>query len=266
MKRSNRRFAARIVLALLLLSGCATAGAGGDDDDDVAGGPDADVSIEPDGAPGQPDAAPAVACDLVTQTGCPGGKACDLGDTNQTECRDVTGNPPGTEINTCAGETTCASGYVCIGDGPGKTSCMRYCGVDADCGGGVGALCVIDVIDGMQMPIPGARLCTQACNPVDNVGCPTTWGCHIYQEAAPPMRTLTACDPPGAGGQNATCTGSNTCQAGFDCYMVTQAGVTSNKCLKNCNATANVGCAGVAGTICQGTGAVLGGSEYGACL
>jgi hypothetical protein len=256
------------ILAIGLATACATGGAGnGGDDDDGSGTPDAGVNILPDsgggggdGGGGAPDAMQA-SCDLVAQTGCPAGKACDLGASNTPECRDVTA--PGTETSTCNGDTTCAAGYICIG-APG--SCMKFCSNDSQCGTpNDGSLCIINVIDENMQPIPGAVLCTQACDPVTSSGCPTGFGCHIYQESAGQMRILTACDPAGAGMQNATCTDNSSCAAGFDCFAVTSGGVTTNKCLHNCNATTNTGCAGTGGT-CQGTGAVIGGNEYGGCL
>jgi hypothetical protein len=255
--------------ALLMVTSvaCATGGtpeaSPTDSDGGVALGPDAAAGT-PDsgGGPSSPDAA-AASCTLSPQTGCAPGKACDLGPNNTPECRDVTA--PGNELSTCAGSTTCAAGYVCIGT-PG--ACRRYCTSDGDCGTATdGALCIVNVIDDNQQPIAGAKLCTQDCDPVTGSRCPSGFSCHVYRESAGAMRPLTACDAAGAGTQNAACTDNRSCAVGYDCYSVTPAGggTPTKKCLHNCNATANTGCAGTGG-VCQGTGRVIGGIEYGGCL
>jgi hypothetical protein len=285
VKPSSRRVAwAGILVTVLCAAGCASAVSdlpnGDAFDASSAAGPDADPAA-PDAMPGAidggvvivadaavagtPDAAVAAACTLVQQTGCTAGMACDLGAANAPMCRAVTAQ--GTATSSCSDPTACSAGYTCIGSGAATRSCMRYCSADSDCGGAAGALCIISITDGNMVPIPGATLCTQSCNPVSSAGCPANWGCHVYTESAGAMRTLSSCDPPGAGGQNAACTENSGCQAGFSCFSVTQGTTTTTKCLKNCNATAGTGCAGVTGTTCQGNGmAVLGGVSYGACL
>lgn len=260
-----------LAISLVLSMGCATAGGGGDDDDDdvidsgITLPPDAPTVIVPD-APPAPDAAPVcLACTLVPNGGCAGGDACDLHPDDFaagcTACRDVTAS--GMSTSTCAADTDCAAGWVCLGSSAGA-SCLKYCAGDGDCSSlGTGAICAIGLQAG-GTPIPGASVCSQQCAPpTPGSGCPAGWGCHFYNEPAGAMRLFTSCAPPGAGGQEASCTYNEDCQAGYSCYT----DGTSNFCIKNCNATTGVGCAGIAGTTCNSfsPAVVVGGVEYGYC-
>lgn len=261
-------------IAWVLVGACATGGGGGGDDDmgtpdaSMSLGPDAAITLGPDAAVATPDAAPAcLACSLVPQSGCGGADACDLDDTNFamgcTSCRPVTAQ--GTATSTCAAVTECAAGWVCLGSASGS-SCLKYCKGDGDCSSlGAGAICAIGLVAGMT-PIPGATVCSHACQPhLAGAGCPSGWGCHLYQEAMGAMRLFVSCAPPGGGGHLASCTSNSSCQAGFSCYT----DGTSNFCLKNCNATTGAGCtgAGVPPT-CNSFSppAVVGGVEYGYCF
>lgn len=279
------RHASIFALLMLSLTSCATAGGDapgtGADADPNAPRPDADPSA-PDADPSNPppdanvsnpppDAMVApMECTLVApQTGCPAGEACDLDDTmlatGGTECRPVTAM--GTETSTCAGVTACAAGYTCLG-GAGTSQCFKFCSTDSNCSPTAGGLCTIDIVYGAPpMEVPGATVCSKACDPLNSSGCPSSFGCHVYQE--PPgtaERFFTHCSPSGAGGQEATCTDDTSCQANYSCVQIN---MTTNKCLKNCNVSTNTGCAGLpAGNSCVGFSepAVVGGFEYGVCF
>jgi hypothetical protein len=262
-------------LTCVLLAACASAGGGAGDDDSTrpdSGGvqlpPDSGLPGTPDASlPGTPDASTAVSCDFAAQTGCGPGLACDLDSNNQPTCRAV--NSPGTETSTCAASEDCAAGYVCIGQ---PSSCMKFCNSDSQCGSANdGSLCIINIIDANMANVPPgcsgttcAKICTQACDLSTQTGCPSAFGCNLYQESAGQMRLVTSCDGTlGAGGQGATCTANTDCKKGFGCFNT---GMVS-KCFHYCNVTANTGCAGITGTTCTGLGTpvVFGGVEYGAC-
>jgi len=252
-----------LLLCLTAVAGCATAGGNADDDDDVGdqGGPDSGVVIVPDGGgPGTPDAAP-VSCDLVAQTGCPGGMACDLDDMGLPTCRAITS--PGGVTSTCADNSACGSGFPCI-SGRAQSSCLEFWNTDHD-RPRTGPLCVSPLLARNQNPIPGAKMCTQACNPVDSTGCPATWGCHIYKENAGAMRFLTACDPGGASGQEQACTDNASCQPNYMCLCTNSPTCTVNQCFETCNATDNLGC--TAGLTCSGftPSVIVGNKAYGYC-
>jgi len=265
-----------MLLATILFGACAGASAGGGDgapgdgsDAAPAGGADADPSVpRPDGSMGGGadagfDGAPGE-CNLVTQAGCSEPTpACDLGAGNTHACRAVTA--PGTTTSTCNDATACAAGLSCVRASATQSSCLEFCGSDPDCGGGAGALCAITLVDGTQTPIPGVKLCSQSCSPLDGSGCPATWGCRIAREKAGQMRPFTDCTPAGAGGKGATCSSTSDCQAGFQCLCTDQACTPALlKCFKLCNATDNLGCP--AGVTCQGFGGVvIGGKAWGSC-
>jgi len=280
---TNRCILATIIVVAVLSMGCAGAGGAMGDIDANTGGshidagapppppgtPDAGVVILPDAAPpppGTPDAAPPPPppgmCNLVTSAGCSAPTpACDLAAANAHQCRAVT--TPGMTTSTCNDATACAAGYSCIGASATAASCLRYCGADSDCGGGVGALCVVTLVDGAMLPIPGVKLCSQSCAPLDSSGCPTTWGCRLALEQGGAMRGYTTCEPTGSAGNHGSCTSDASCQAGFQC-ICSDANCTGPKqCRKLCNATDNLGCS--AGQACTGLGVVIGGKAWGIC-
>jgi hypothetical protein len=242
--------------------------------------PDVEVGDRPDADPNRPDstviqlppdAAPddanvAAACTLVPQSGCPG-EACDLDDamlaTGGTVCRPVTAM--GMDTSTCAGVTTCAAGWTCLGASATESQCYEFCATDSQCAPATGGLCVINIVYGTPpMEVPGVTVCSKACDPLDGSGCPSTWGCHVYQEEPPGTRFFSHCAPSGPGGQNAACVDDTDCQQNYSCVNTGM----SNVCLKNCNVTTNTGCAGIAGTACTGftNHPVVGGAEYGVCF
>jgi hypothetical protein len=237
------------------LTACAQAGSA-DDGDDSPPEVDGGLSFLPDAA-----ASDAQPCSLSDQTGCDTGLACDLGDTNQPECRIV--GTAGAETATCSGNEGCAAGYGCINAGA-AASCMEWCDADVDCTA-PGGLCLIQIVDMNKQPIAGAKVCTQNCEPVSGSGCPPTWGCHIYQESAGQTRKLTQCSPPGASGQGQTCTDNRSCQAGFVCLG--DANGANKQCIKWCNQTAGGGGCPTS-TLCRSfsPALVFGGQEYGYCF
>lgn len=264
----------RAALILLCVVGCASArtGAGGDaqgtgaDSRGSGSGVDApNVTVDANNCAKQP-------CSLTPQCGCAAGSACQLDNANLatggTTC-EAAGT--GTESTTCSADTTCEAGHGCIGG-----RCRTWCASDTDCTSGPGALCIIQVVYGTpQMNVPGATVCTTDCDPSSKTpaGCPSTWGCHVYQESGGAMRYLTDCDPAGGGGAGASCmtNGNADCQAGMDCINVTRSGVTTAECHPSCICPNN-NCA--AGTCPAGTGSCqafspvvkIGTREYGTCL
>lgn len=259
------------LLATLALGGgaCATAGGGGAGGDDVDGGdptgdggpPGVDSGSGVDAA--EIDANLCLGCSLVGDSCCPADQACDLGDMNQTMCRDVV--VPGMETATCAGSTSCARGYVCVNGGT-TGYCLEYCNADTQCQGG-GGLCTIQLVDENDMPIPGAKVCSLNCDPLTSSGCPAGWGCHLVYNTTE-NRYFTLCQTPGTAGQEQPCPkGHQDCMPGYSCFNVTSGSTTSLKCLKTCE-NPGASCPGLTGKTCQSRNptATLNGKEYGACL
>jgi len=137
---------------------------------------------------------------------------------------------------------------------------------------GPGALCVIQIVFGtppVDVVIGGmpVKTCSRSCNPITGTGCPSTWGCHVYQEDTGALRFFTDCSFPGAGTQGATCTSDAQCAAGFTCVNVSG----SVYCAKNCRASpapTPSDCATEAGTVCGTfmTPPIIAGQEYGVCI
>lgn len=280
----------RASILALVVAGCATAGdgtAGGADArliplDDAgnpilpdAGGPgtpDSGGPGTPDASnPGTPDSGTPAMCTLVPNSGCGAGMACDLScsaTSCTTDCRSVT--TAGTDTSTCPSFFDCAAGYVCLGATPSTSSCHEYCSTDSQCMTGPGGLCVIQIVFGsppMDVIIDGmlVKTCSRNCNPITGTGCPSTWGCHVYQEAMGAMRFFTDCTPPGPMGQGGSCTSDADCQGGFTCV---NDGV-STFCAKNCRynpAPSPSDC--LAGTGCVGLTSMptIAGQEYGVCI
>lgn len=220
---------------------------GGDADADEAdggGGVDAQIEEEP--------------CALVTQTGCPEGKACDLDDahldTGGTECRAV--DEEGDARSLCSDAEECGAGFTCVADPAGGASCLAFCADDGDCDLPGGA-CDVQLIDDDDEPIPGGTVCTQSCNPVTSNGCPGTWGCRVEVDH-------TECRPDGPGRHLDLCQGDEDCDAGYGCVEVAGDAV----CLRNCRVGVLGVCSGIAGTTCRryAEPVVIGATEYGACL
>ncbi|MBL8624601.1 MAG: hypothetical protein JNK64_25050 [Myxococcales bacterium] len=252
----------RLLLLTAVTSAAATGCAFGDDpphlglDDVDAASPDA--AVAPDARPpvdAGPDAPP-VACTLVPQSGCAGGRACDVRADGTTACREITA--AGVEDDACASAPQCAAGYSCVGTASGD-SCLALCFGDGGCAPASGSRCVIQVLDGTGAAIPGARYCSQACAPRSGAGCPATWNCGVFDDAG---GDYTRCLPAGSGTRGAACTDQLDCAIGHDCVSH---GATT--CERSCRVGVAADCTG--GTTCYGftnTPLVVASVEWGVCL
>ena len=155
--------------------------------------------------------------------------ACDLDpdflSVAGTFCRDVAAQ--GTTDDTCTEKTDCAAGYSCLGSSAGR-SCKQLCNVKEDCGGG---LCAMEVTYGPNGdPVPGVKVCTIVCNPLDGTGCPSGWGCDILSLDGS-SDSFTWCAVAGSGGPGDACTNPWDCGVGFTCYPPSGSG----QCIKFCD-------------------------------
>lgn len=251
-------------LALLALAAC-----GGDDGAVTVDAPiavDAAVDAALD-APAQCTRSP---CSILPQCGCeatPATPVCDLDlndlATGATKCR--ADQFHGTENTACTRSSTCAAEHLCVG------RCARYCDDDDDCAG-PGGLCILPVLFN-NTPIPGVKICTTDCNPMDAVSaaCPTNWACHLFQEGDGLRRWLTNCEqlPATPGTVGAVCARAADCAGGLDC--VNDGTGIGRRCRPQCL------CPGgdcTAGTCPAGTGtcwnyapsATVGAVTYGRCF
>lgn len=156
-------------------------------------------------------------CRLVSpQCGCASGQGCYLnGTVRQCGAAGSAG-----EGQPCSGATSCQPGLVCLNIGTSASplnQCHRFCNTDSDCVG-AGSLCIYTLNDGMGGAIPGVRVCSRACDPVTNAGCPAGAACHIYQESTSPNRLFTDCAAPaGTGWEYTPCWDDSDCEPGLFC-------------------------------------------------
>jgi hypothetical protein len=223
--------------------------------------PDSGVDgTQRDGSVTQPtDAAPTdtpvASCTLVPQTGCSSSMpACDLHDDGTTFCRAVTSQ--GTSNNHCAADTECKEGYSCIDDGANHPAwCARFCAQDSHCTG-TGSRCVNELSNGTT-PL-GVSVCSNACDPYGQTGCPTGMGCVPFDASA---GDFTDCLYMGTKTVGQACATSAECDEGSMC-------VTSNG-VKTCRAICVVGNSSTCATNHQCVGFVnaitIGTVTYGAC-
>lgn len=220
------------------------------DDGNVASGDGCSPACEVEGSG---------ACSLVPQGGCSGGTpACDVDDDGDTECRAVTSM--GTSNNHCAVDTACKAGYTCIDDGTGiaghQAWCSRFCIADGDCTG-TGSRCVLGLTNSGGMPL-NVNVCSNACDPYAQTGCPTGMGCIGRTATA---GDYTDCRYMGTKLDGQTCTASTECLPGSACVGSNNVYTCHAYCIVGNNNTCDVGetCVGLVGQL------TIGATEYGVC-
>lgn len=198
---------------------------------------------------------PVATCTLVPQSGCSGSTpACDLHDDGSTFCRAVTSQ--GTSNNHCVADTECKEGYSCIDDGANHPAwCARFCAQDSQCTG-TGSRCVNELSNGTT-PL-GVSVCSNACDPYGQTGCPTGMGCLAYNEAA---GDFTDCAYMGVKGIGQACTSSTECAGGSMCVTSNGASTCRAICVVGNSSTCAVNhqCVGFTNPI------TVGNVTYGAC-
>jgi cysteine-rich repeat protein len=198
-----------------------------------------------------------VDCELVPQSGCPSGQACDLDDDDDgsTECRAIT--TAGNEDDACTVTTACAAGYSCVSDFS-LASCYEFCTSDAQCSG-VGSRCFIELADDMGDPIPGVTMCSNSCDPLAQTGCPAGMGCIVGNMAG---GDVTDCREMGTDPDGSPCNSTLECLSGSLC--VTRADMT-RRCQEMCNVNGPDTCAGA--STCGGFSnpVTFGAVEIGTC-
>ncbi len=170
--------------------------------------------------------APTAPCSEFPQCGCAAGQNCNSADaTGMTACV-ASGNTPA--YNNCSGVGQCQKGFECVGG-----VCKPYCSGSGDCPG-TNRECA-SVVDTNSNPIPGDKICSQNCNPLN------------------PQDSSNGFAPCGA---DVDCGGGTQADPRSDCFGPA---VATNTAGTNCNTT---NCA--PGFVCVG-GAVSGYSCYHYC-
>ena len=206
-----------------------------------------------------PDATVMPACTLIPQAGCTGTTpACDLtaADDGTVECRAVIHQ--GTANDHCDLATDCKAGYTCVHD-HGSTNrgwCDRFCASDSICTG-TGSRCTIDLVGNNGQDL-GIDVCSNACDPYGQTGCPTGMGCLAFDSSG---GDYTDCEYMGSVQDGDPCTSPTQCLAGSTCV-----GSAGNKtCEQYCIAGNDSTCPG--DLFCESFASplVIGSIEYGSC-
>jgi cysteine-rich repeat protein len=155
----------------------------------------------------------ATACSIMPQSGCSGGTpACDLtaADDGTTACRAVSAS--GTSDSRCSVLTACSAGYSCVGDLSNDASCMKFCANDSGCSG-TGSRCAYTLVNDNGDSL-NVKVCSNACDPILQVGCPSGLGCMAYDASG---GDITDCRLMGTKSVGATCSSSLQCSPGALC-------------------------------------------------
>ncbi len=171
-------------------------------------------------------------CALVPQGGCAAGEACDIEDDGDTTCRAVT--TQGNSNSHCTVDTACRAGYTCTGDGEAAHTpwCARFCIVDADCTG-TGSRCLFALSSSSGAPL-GVNVCSNACDPYGQTGCPSQMGCIARDSAA---GDFTDCRYQGTTPDGSSCTTTADCQPGSDCVASGGVKTCESYCVVGNNST-----------------------------
>jgi hypothetical protein len=118
----------------------------------------------------------------------------------------------------------------------------------------------------MNNPIAGAVVCSSNCDAsaIANPLCPTGWSCDLYTATyMGAMKDIVDCRKAGTAGENAACSATVACAAGYSCVN----NGTSDVCARICRpAGGGPACPGVTTCLSFATPFVVGGTEYGVCL
>jgi hypothetical protein len=147
-------------------------------------------------------------CDPIADTGCTGAR-CGL-ERGVPGCVASTG----TAVlgGACGVEADCNVGLSCQGG-----RCVRICAVGDDPACGGDSVCSRDSVAG-QDALPagnGLGLCSEACNPTPDEGCPPSATCAIGTGTS--GNDFTWCRTIGGGAEGDTCDLALNCAAGLDC-------------------------------------------------
>ncbi len=188
-----------------------------------------------------------LACDPVSETGC-GSQRCAI-PISAPGCVDATGTSGVSDP--CGAEAECAWGLSCQG-----ARCVQICPIGDDAYCGLDLVCSLDSVHGQRAlaTANGIGLCTEACDPLFHVGCPTDATCAIGTGGS--GNDFTWCRDIGPGREGASCSNALGCATTLDCYM--------GACREFCDAASGHGCP--TNRHCDGTTSFVGRPQVGACI
>jgi hypothetical protein len=166
-------------------------------------------------------------CDLAGSCGCPSGDTCSSA-----------------RGEACNQDTDCQAGALCL-----VNVCRKPCLISGDCG----ATRCLSNFD----PLLPALVCTEACTPVSNAGCPASDTCVPLQGADGAF-----CIPGETIPVGTSCVDhAFSCVTGAICYH-DPSGATVDTCRAVCDPTGGAPCAG---SCTAAPDLTVGGHNYGLC-
>jgi hypothetical protein len=182
----------------------------------------ADLAPAPDAAPPATDAAPAIPCDWLAQTGCPVGQKCAVTASGERLCVASGTQPVGATCAPVGASDNCVAGALCVSRAGGSGICRRSCVTDGDCPSAAVASGVTpeprNVSQCMQWDQnPFVSTCTIPCNPVLSAG-PTGCAAGAFCEwlVTGGLEYTTCADHPGSQTGWGQCI-NNECSPGSVC-------------------------------------------------
>lgn len=160
-------------------------------------------------------------CKLVgPQCGCGAAQACGIGPVSAD-------NPTGRvceqagdveEGEPCGGVARCAAGLICMPASDSTNACRRFCDADDLClSGELGQPSCGVTLEYDSMDVPDALVCSDDCDPFDDVGCPDDGKCLLVGGDDGDPRGYTFCNTTGPGSVGDPCTTALDCGSGMIC-------------------------------------------------
>jgi hypothetical protein len=163
-------------------------------------------------------------CKLVApQCGCDEGLACAITEPTADNPMGRACEPAGTlGLGAPCGVELCAPGLLCIPDSDSGASCRVFCDSDEACSAGTLGQpgCGVTLTSG-GVSVPEATVCSDDCDPVDDVGCADDAQCRIVDGVQDDQRWFTVCGKRGAVGLDMPCELNSECGSGLVCVAST---------------------------------------------
>jgi hypothetical protein len=153
-------------------------------------------------------------CDPVCDTGCNGGRRCDITQTpSRGGCVPTGTGAPGQTCAVTSSGDSCGARATCLANG----LCYGLCYVDTDCGGNL--CCNISITLGASQTASGFFACSPSvrCDPTATGAGPCGVGNACYLLPCTTNTSNTACGQAGTRTRGQSCMFANDCAAGLDC-------------------------------------------------
>ncbi|MBW2262235.1 MAG: hypothetical protein JRG91_09705 [Deltaproteobacteria bacterium] len=169
--------------------------------------------------------------------GCPAGQKCYTNTTTTPSfTRECTAAGSGTSSSLCTSEAGCAIGTQCIelfGESTSPESmCYAFCNSETDCP--TDASVCLSFFTTETYP----KVCSHACNPISNSGCPSGTKCQLL------TLTTSGTDLTDCTADMGYVSAGGYCAAEEDCSAGTFCAVSINECIAMCTYSSGPECTG----------------------